>query len=132
MISMSCLEDLKQKYKEYEDAMKACLPKVDPKLVTELLHLMRKDEQPMYTVEVFLSSNKNMENIREIVEQQTGEVATFYDKGTHMVAAHRISLKQLEEISKHEDVEEIRGTRIRRGSVSIGPSHERRTDDDDD
>jgi thymidine phosphorylase len=129
---MSCLEDLKQKYKEYEDAMKSCLPKVDPKLVTELLHLMRKDEQPMYTLEVFLSSNKNMENIRETVESQTGEVATFYDNGTHMVAAHRISLKQLEEISKHDDVEEIRGTRIRRGSVSIGPSHERRIDDDED
>ena len=33
---MSCIEDLKEKFNAYENAMKTCLPKVDPKLITEV------------------------------------------------------------------------------------------------
>lgn len=40
---MSCIEDLKEKFQEYENAMSACLPKVDKKLITELLVLMKKE-----------------------------------------------------------------------------------------
>lgn len=122
---MSCIGDLKQKFREYENAMRTCLPQVDKKLITELLLLMKKDEAPMYTLEIFLKRNADIQEIRERVAKQTGQVATFYDKGTHMVAAHRITLEMLEEICQHEDVEEIKGTHITRGSASIGPSHER-------
>jgi len=122
---MSCIEDIKQKFNEFENAMKTCLPKVDPKLITEVLHLMKKDEAPMYTLEVFLNTNANNNEIRETVARQTGVVATFYDHGTHMVAAHRITLEMLEEVCKPDSVEMVRGTHIGSGSVSIGPSHER-------
>jgi hypothetical protein len=127
---MSCIEDLKEKFNAYENAMKTCLPKVDPKLVTELLQLLKKDKAPMYTLEIFLNTNANIDEIRDRVASETGEVATFFDNGTHMVAAHRITLEQLEEISSHEDVDEIKGTHITRGTASIGPVFERTRDEE--
>ncbi len=39
---MSCIDDLKEKFQEYKIAMKKCLPQVDERLVTEILHLMEK------------------------------------------------------------------------------------------
>ena len=78
---MSCIEDLKEKFNAYENAMKTCLPKVDPKLVTELLQLLKKDKAPMYTLEIFLNTNANIDEIRDRVARETGEVATFFDNG---------------------------------------------------
>ncbi len=127
---MSCIEDLKGKFLAYENAMKSCLPKVDPKLITELLQLMKKEEAPMYTLEIFLNTNANIEQLRDLVARRTGEVATFYDNGTHMVAAHKVTLQMLEEISTHDDVDEIKGTHVTRGTASIGPSFERTHDEE--
>ena len=127
---MSCIEDLKEKFNAYENAMKTCLPKVDPKLVTELLQLLKKDKAPMYTLEIFLNTNANIDEIRDRVARETGEVATFFDNGYHMVAAHRITLEQLEEISSHNDVDEIKGTHITRGTASIGPVFDRTRDEE--
>ncbi len=67
---MSCIGDLKQKFREYENAMRTCLPQVDKKLITELLLLMKKDETPMYTLEIFLKRNANIQEIRERVAKQ--------------------------------------------------------------
>lgn len=77
---MSCIGDLKQKLREYENAMGTCLPQVDKKLITELLLLMKKDEAPMYTIEIFLKRNANIQEIRERVAKQTGQVGTFYER----------------------------------------------------
>jgi hypothetical protein len=82
---------ISEKFYAYEEAMKECLPKVDPKLVHELLQILKTDEASMYTLEVYLNSDKNIDEIR-------GEVATFIDEGRHMIAAHRITLELLEEI----------------------------------
>ena len=127
---MSCIEGLKEKFTEYENAMKTCLPKVDPKLITEILQLMKKEEAPMYTLEIFLNTNVRINEIRDSVARKTGEVATFYDNGPHMVVAYRITLQMLEEISSHDDVDEIKGTHITRGTASMGPAHERTHDDE--
>jgi hypothetical protein len=127
---MSCIEDLKEKFNAYENAMKTCLPKVDPKLITEILQWMKREEKPMYTIEIFLNKNTNINDIREKVARETGEVATFYDNGYHMVAAHRVSLEMLADISTHEDVDEIKGTHVTRGTASIGPVFERTKDEE--
>ncbi len=127
---MSGIDDLKDKFTQYENAMKTCLPKVDPKLITEILQLMKREEAPMYTIEIFLNTNANIDVLRDLVAKRTGEVATFYDNGTHMVAAHKINLEMLEEISQHDDVDEIKGTHVTRGTASIGPSFERTHDDE--
>ena len=127
---MSCIENLKEKFQEYENAMSACLPKVDKKLITELLVLMKKDQSPMYTLEVFLKTNKNVERIKDELARKTGVSASFLENGTHMVAAHRITLQMLEEISSHDDVEEIKGTHIPRGTASMGAAFRRTRDEE--
>jgi hypothetical protein len=40
---MACIDNLKVKYYAYDEAMKQCLPKVDPKLVHELLQILKTD-----------------------------------------------------------------------------------------
>ena len=127
---MSCIEDLKEKFNAYENAMKTCLPKVDPKLVTEILQLSKRDKKPMYTIEIFLNTNANINEMRDRVARETGEAVAVYDRGTHMVVAHRITLEQLEEISSHDDVDEIKGTHITRGTASIGPVFDRTHDEE--
>jgi hypothetical protein len=127
---MSCIEDLKEKFNAYENAMKTCLPKVDPRLITEILEWMKREEKPMYTIEVFLNTNTNIDELRELVARETGEVAAFYENGYHMVAAHRVTLEMLEEISNHEDVDEIKGTHVTRGTASIGPVFKRTKDEE--
>lgn len=127
---MSCIEDLKEKFNAYENAMRTCLPKVDPRLITEILEWMKREEKPMYTIEVFLNTNTNIDELRELVARETGEVAAFYENGYHMVAAHRITLEMLDEISKHEDVDEIKGTHVTRGTASIGPVFHRSKDEE--
>lgn len=72
----------------------------------------------MYTLEVYLNTDKNIDEIHREVAASTGEVATFIDEGRHMIAAHRITLELLEEISKHDDVDKIKGTRIPRNGFS--------------
>jgi hypothetical protein len=130
IIFMTCIEDLIEKFNAYENAMKTCLPKVDPKLVTEILQLSKKDKKPMYTIEIFLNTNNNINEMRERVARETGEAVAVYDRGTHMVVAHRITLEQLEEISSHDDVDEIKGTHITRGTASIGPVFDRTRDEE--
>ena len=127
---MSCIDDLKEKFEEYEKAMNACLPKVDKKLITELLVLMRKDQAPMYTLEVFLKTNTNIEGIKEDLARKTGVSASFLENGTHMVAAHRITLQMLDEISRHDDVDEIKGTHVPRGTASMGAAFRRTRDEE--
>ena len=118
---MGCIEDLKEKFEEYENAINECLPKVDKKLITELLVLMKRDpNKRMYTLEVFLKTNKNVERIKDELARKTGVSASFLENGTHMVAAHRITLQMLEEISSQDDVEEIKVTHIPRGTASMG------------
>ncbi len=127
---MSCIDDIKEKFEEYEKAINTCLPKVDKKLITELLVLMKKDPAPMYTLEVFLKTNKNLDRIKEALARKTGVSASFLENGTHMVAAHRITLQMLDEISKQDDVEEIKGTHIPRGTASMGAAFRRTRDEE--
>ncbi len=84
----------------------------------------------MYTIEIFLNTNANMGEMRDKVARETGEAVSFYDHGTHMVVAHRVTLEQLEEISSHEDVDEIKGTHVTRGTTSIGPVFDRTRDEE--
>jgi hypothetical protein len=127
---MGCIDDLKEKFEEYEKAINECLPKVDKKLITELLVLMKKDPAPMYTLEVFLKTNKNLERIKDELARKTGVAASFLENGTHMVAAHRITIQMLEEISQQDDVEEIKGTHIPRGTASMGAAFRRTRDEE--
>lgn len=127
----SNIEDTINKFEEFEKSMKSSLPKVDPRLVLDMLHRRKRDASPMYTLEVFLKGKPNTEEIRKTIIKDIGVMPAFYDNGTHVVVAHRFNLQMLEYISQFPDVEKIRGTFTGSGrGSSIGPVFER--DDTED
>ena len=122
---MSVTEVLK-KFDELENAMKTHLSKVDPPLVVDLiLRRKRENKDPIYTLEVFIKPNQNTEEIRNRIVTTTGMMPAFYDDGTHIVVAHRLSFDMLKMINDIDFVEEVKGTYSGGGMASIGPVYDR-------
>jgi hypothetical protein len=87
---------------------------------------MKRDESPMYTIEIFLNEKPDEEKIKAIITEGLGVMPAFYDHGTHIVVAHRFNLQMLEFITNNMDVVKIRGTFTGAGrGASIGPVFER-------
>ena len=83
-----------------------------------------KNNNPIYTLEVFLKPNQNTEEIRNRIISETGMTPAFYDNGTHLVVAHKIDFNMLKMINDIDFVERIRGTYS--GSMaSLGASYDR-------
>lgn len=61
---MSGIEDLVRKFDDFENSMKTVLPKVDTRLIIDMLHRIKRDESPMYTIEIFLDKRPDEEKIR--------------------------------------------------------------------
>jgi len=51
-------------------------------------------------------------------------VPAFYDRGTHIVVAHRVNFNMLKMINDIDFVERIIGTYARGGMASIGPVYD--------
>ena len=130
---MANIASLIEKFDEFENLMKSEFPTVDTKLIIDLLHRRKRDEKPMYTIEVFFNEKPNTDEIKDLINRDFGVVPSFYDHGTHVVAAHRIGLEMLDNISKYPGVEKIRGTFTGAGrGASIGPVYEREDTNDYD
>src|SRR5215204_5705093 len=97
-------EELQKKYEEI-------LPKVDPKLINDLLlrQMENPGSDPMYMVETFLEPGTDIQKVRETILQETGMVPAIYDNGTHVAAHHPLTLEILERISNKEGVIEVTG-----------------------
>ena len=101
--------------------MERHLGKVDPRLIIDLIIRQKQEKNPVYTLEVFVKSNPNIEEIRNRIVSETGMMPAFYDWGTHIVVAHKINFDMLKMINDIEFVERIRGTYASGGMASIGP-----------
>src|SRR5919106_4256884 len=123
---LSAVEEVLKKFDELEGVMKTHLGKVDAPLIVDLILRQKKEKNnnPIYTLEVFLKPNQNTEEIRNRIISETGMTPAFYDNGTHLVVAHKIDFNMLRMINDIDFVERIRGTYS--GSMaSIGPSYDR-------
>lgn len=113
-------EELQKKYEE-------ALPKVDPKLINDLLlrQMENPGSAPMYMVETFLEPGTDIQKVREAILQETGMVPAIYDNGTHVAAHHSLNLETLERISNREGVIEVTGE-YDTGSWAASHEHSRR------
>jgi hypothetical protein len=84
----------------------------------------KKQKDPLYTLEVFIKPKQNTEEIKNRIINETGMVPAFYDRGTHIVVAHRVNFNMLKMINDIDFVERIRGTYARGGMASIGPVYD--------
>jgi hypothetical protein len=113
-------EELQKKYKDY-------IPKVDPKLIYDLLVRQREDplNTPMYMLEVFTKQGIDPQKEREYIIKKSGMVPTIYDNGTHYVTNQRLTIDMLKEISHSNDVLEV-NSEYTGGVGGLGASHEQR------
>ena len=77
----------------------------------------------MYTIEVFGEPGANLEEIRKDVINRTGTAPQFHDKGTHVVAHHKLDYDLLKAIQDMPNVREVVGT-SGGSTASIGATHE--------
>jgi hypothetical protein len=113
-------EELQKKYEEI-------LPKVDPKLINDLLlrQMENPGSDPMYMVETFLEPGTDIQKVRETILQETGMVPAIYDNGTYVAAHHPLTLEILERISNKEGVIEVTGD-YDTGNWAASREHRRR------
>lgn len=83
------LDKLKDQFEVLQKKYEQVLPKVDSKLINDLLlrQMENPGSAPMYIVETFLEPGTDIQKVRETILQETGMVPATYDNGTH-VAAH--------------------------------------------
>jgi hypothetical protein len=118
---MSDVEELRRKYQEFRTSCKTILPKVDPVLEDVILRQQQNPREE--SVEEFSDGSRNPEDVKKDIVAETGMVPSIYDRGTHYVVNHKITLETLDRIQKYDDVQEIKGEYS--GSSARGAAHER-------
>ncbi len=109
---MSGKEEIISSMKQFEHLHEKYLPKVDRHMVIDLLLRLRENPgvKPMYTVETWVEEGGDIEAIRSQVIRMTGTVPQIFDRGSHLVASHRLDYELLKEIQDHPKVLEVKGT----------------------
>jgi hypothetical protein len=122
-------EEIISAMEHFEQVHQKFLPKVDRTFVIDLFLRLREkpDEKPMYTIETWVEEGGDTQAIRNQVIKMTGTAPQIYDRGTHLVANHRIDYDLLKQIQDHPKVIEIKGSYMG-SSASIGPSQESSAD----
>ena len=119
-------ELLQNRFEELQKKYEEILPKVDPKLINDLLLRQMENPRsaPMYMVETFLEPGTDIQKVKETILQETGMVPAIYDNGTHVAAHHPLTLETLERISNKEGVIEVTGE-YDTGSWAASHEHKR-------
>lgn len=120
---MRQIEDLMQKFEEFQIACKTILPVVDRRLIENLILHQQQDPsiEYMYTIETFTRKGIDVDNFKKEILDKTGMVPEVYDSGTHYVVNHKLTLEKLKEISLcDQNILEIRGEYI--GNVGLKES----------
>jgi hypothetical protein len=105
------LHELKTAFQGLQTLYQTYLPKVDPFLIHDLLIRQQQDPRvtPIYMVEVFTKPGTDSQALRERIWNATGMMPAIYDKGTHYVTNHKLTLDMLKRISDTEEVIEVSG-----------------------
>ncbi|MGB8935319.1 MAG: hypothetical protein WCC17_09465 [Candidatus Nitrosopolaris sp.] len=105
------IKEIKRVYAGLETLYHTSFPKSDPYLIHDLLRRVQKNPNtaPIYMVEVFTKPGVDTEAAKKYIFEKTGMVPAVYDKGTHYVTNHKLTLEMLKEISDSDDVLEVAG-----------------------
>lgn len=129
---MDCINNLKNKYREFQDTMEVCFPKVDKNLIVELLGELKEDEYPGYNLQIKLREGFDEDRFRESILRDFGVLPAFHRDekyGGHAALEHRVNFDTLSYLSNMGDVDFIKGSRAGGGRASIGPRMERTEED---
>jgi hypothetical protein len=109
---MRQIEDLIQKFEEFQMACKIILPAVDRRLIENLILHQQQDPgiEYMYKIETFTRRGIDVNKFKKEILDKTGMVPEVYDSGTHYVVNHKLTLEKVKELSRgDQNILEIRG-----------------------
>lgn len=118
------LREIRSVFRGLQTLYETYLPKVDPLLIHDLLvrEQEKSEREPFYMVEIFTKHGTDSDLMKDKIFESTGMVPSIYDKGTHYVTNQRLSLEKLKEISKDDNVLEVKGDYT--GTLTgVGASH---------
>jgi len=123
------IKEIKRVYAGLETLYHTYFPKSEPYLIHHLLRRLKKNPNvpPIYMVEVFTKPNVDPEAAKNYVFDKTGMIPAIYDKGTHYVTNHILTLEILKEISDSDDVLEVAGDYT--GTITARGSSHMHSDD---
>lgn len=104
-------EEIKAKYLQLEAAVEKHFPKVDSKLVRELLtyNTSGSDASRLFSVEVLAKEGTNSEKARNYFISKTGKAPAAYEHGTHYLVNVKLNFELLKDIQSYPEVEYITG-----------------------
>jgi hypothetical protein len=104
-------EEIKSKYLQLEAAVQKHFPKVDSKLVRDLLihSSSGTDASHLFSLEVLAKEGTSAEKARDYFIQKTGKVPAAYEKGTHFLVNVKLTFELLKDIQSYPEVEFMTG-----------------------
>ena len=124
--------DLKKKYGELRGLYAKYFPKVEPKLVEELVSYGSDSDDSkdrLYALQVFSKEGSSLGRVKQYVADKTGRVPAEYEGGTHYVVNVYPTLDMIKDIQGFEEVKHISGD-YTFGSYSMHSIHEHRGEDE--
>ena len=124
--------DLKKQYGELHGMYEKYFPKVEPKLVEELVSVgsdSADSKDRLYALQVIGKEGSSLGRVKQYLSDKTGRVPTEYEGGTHYVVNVYPTLDMIKDIQGFEEVERISGD-YTFGSYSMHGVHEHRGEDE--
>jgi hypothetical protein len=125
--------DLKEKYGQLRSTYEKYFPKVEPKLVEELVSYgsnSADSKDRLYALQIIGKEGSSLGRVRQYLSEKTGRVPTEYEGGTHYVVNVYPTLDMIKDIRGFEEVERISGD-YTFGSYSMHGIHEHRGEDEE-
>jgi hypothetical protein len=104
------IQEIEKKHDEFQQACKTILPKVDHKLIEDLLRQQEDSEATpsMFTIEVFTKKGLDTQKMKDWIWNKAGQMPVV--DGTHYAIKHTLTLAMLKEISDPDFVLNITGS----------------------
>jgi hypothetical protein len=117
-MALMTIEDVIREFNEADKAIKSVYPKVDPVLVVGLIFDHNAGKERLYTLEIRIKEDQNLEEIRDHIVRETGMAPGFYLGGTKIVVTQKLNLQVLKIINDFDEVLEIKGSPYGAGGSS--------------
>jgi hypothetical protein len=104
-------DDIKQKYGKLQDSYKKYFPKVDPKLIEDLLLRSSSYDNNghMYAINIIAKTPIDTEIARDFFIEKIDQVPSSYEKGTHYLVNTKATFEFLYDIQSYDNVDKIYG-----------------------
>ena len=112
------VKEVVKEFTEADNAIRTVFSKVDPILVVRLIFDEKAKKENIYTLEIILKPEQDIQQIRERVISVTGMAPGFYLKGTKMIVSHSLNLDLLKRINDLDFVVSIKGSPYSAGGSS--------------